>query len=184
MEEDNFVNHNTTPVTYTMQTSLVYFIKHFPQTICIWKARNIVEAKIVRFGWLALLQLPSKNIILMTFYFLSPNTTSCLLPMNQRVIRLLKCKNHTCIIKTITNAINNENKYFQYLYLSLWKCLFILGVKFQQALLLTASAKHVLKEVCQSDENDDLFSTFKSSTDHLCQRNTNLIQNKFTYKDI
>ena len=47
----------TTPVTYTMQTSLVYFIKHFPQKVCIWKRRNVVETKIVRFGWLALLQL-------------------------------------------------------------------------------------------------------------------------------
>ena len=60
----------------------------------------------------------------------------------------------------------------------------ILGVKFQQALLLTASAKQVLKNVCQSDENDDLLSTFKSSIDQLWQRKKNLIQNDFTYKDI
>ena len=154
-----------------MQTSLVYFIKHFPEKVCIWKARNVVEAKIVRFGWLALLQLTcvgksnkphcfrgikcspcrycahkkswmdselfeewvreqDKNFVLkgrklalvidnctthlnienlksITLYFHRPNTTSCLQPVDQRVIRSLKCKYRIRIIKTIINAIDN-----------------------------------------------------------------------------
>ena len=42
-----------------------------------------------------------------TLNFLPPNTTSCLKPMDQGVIRLLKCKYRTRIIKTIINAIDN-----------------------------------------------------------------------------
>ena len=57
----------------------------------------------------------------------------------------------------------------------------ILGVKFQKALLLTASAG--FKERV-SDEDDDPFFAFKSSTDQLRQRDENLIPNDFTYKDI
>ena len=34
-----------------------------------------------------------------------------------------------------------------------------------------------------SDEDDDLFSAFKSSIDQLRQRDKNLIPNEFTYKD-
>ena len=33
-----------------MQKSLVCFIKHFLQKVSIWKTRNVVEAKIVRYG--------------------------------------------------------------------------------------------------------------------------------------
>ena len=42
-----------------------------------------------------------------TLFFLPPNTTSCLQPMDQGVIQLLKCKYRSRIIKTIINAIDN-----------------------------------------------------------------------------
>ena len=58
----------------------------------------------------------------------------------------------------------------------------ILGVKFQKALLLTASAKQVLRKV--SDEDDGPFSAFQILIDQLRQRDENLIPNDFIYKDI
>ena len=42
-----------------------------------------------------------------------------------------------------------ENKCLQTLYLKLWKFLLILEVKFQKVLFLTASAKQVLRKMCQ-----------------------------------
>ena len=48
-----------------------------------------------------------ENLKSIALYFLSPNTTSCLQPMDQGVIRSLKCKYRTRIIKTIINAIDN-----------------------------------------------------------------------------
>ena len=48
-----------------------------------------------------------ENLKSITIYILPPNTTSCLQPMDQGVIRLLKCKYRTRIIKRIINAIDN-----------------------------------------------------------------------------
>ena len=45
-----------------------------------------------------------------TLFFLPPNTTSCLQPMDQGVIQLLKCNYRSRIIKTIINAIDNGKK--------------------------------------------------------------------------
>ena len=47
------------------------------------------------------------NLKSVTLYFLHPNKTSCLQPMDQGVIRSLKCKDRTHIIKMIINAIDN-----------------------------------------------------------------------------
>ena len=46
-----------------------------------------------------------ENLKSITIYFLPPNTTTCLQPMDQGVIQLLKCKYCTRIIKTIRKML-------------------------------------------------------------------------------
>ena len=60
-----------------------------------------------------------KNLKSIALYIFSPNTTSCLQPMDQEVIRSLKCKYRSRIIQKIIRAINTENTYIPSMYLKL-----------------------------------------------------------------
>ena len=85
------------------------------------------------------------NFKSMTLYFLPPNTTSCLQPMDHKVIRSLKCKYRTHIIKTIINAIDNGKEMSSIPILEATKIL----VHSWSEVSLATSAKQVLKKVCQ-----------------------------------
>ena len=89
------------------------------------------------------------NLKSITFYFLPRNATSCLQLIDQGLIRSLKCKYRTRIIRTIINVIDNRKQMPSISILEAMKMLAHSLVKFQKALLLTASVKQVLRRVCQ-----------------------------------
>ena len=103
--------------------------------------------------------------------------------MDQVVIRSLKCKYRTRIIKTIINAIDNGKQMPSISILEAMKMLVHSWSEVSESTIINCFRKAGFKEGV-SDEDDNPFSAFKSSIDQLRQRNENLIPNDFTYKDI
>ena len=124
-----------------------------------------------------------ENLKSITLDFLPPNTTSCLQPMDQEVIRSLKCYYCTCIIKTIINVLDNGKQMPSISILEALKMLAHSWSEVSESTILNCFRKAGFKEGV-SDKDDDPFSAFKSSIDQLRQRDENLIPNDFTYKDI
>ena len=124
-----------------------------------------------------------ENLKSITLYFRPPNTTSCLQPMDQGVIRSLKCKYRTRIIKTIINAIDNGKQMPSITILEAMKMLAHSWSEVSESFIINCFRKAGFKEGV-SDEDDDPFSAFKSSIDQLKQRDENFILNDFAYKDI
>ena len=116
-----------------------------------------------------------------TLFFLPPNTTSYLQPMDQGVIQLLKCKYRSHIIKTIINAIDNGKQMPSISILEPMKILPHSWIEVSESTIINSFHNVGLRKVCQMKM---IFSAFKSSIDELWQRDENLIANDFTYKDI
>ena len=124
-----------------------------------------------------------ENLKSITLYFLSPNTTSCLQPMDQGVIRSLKCKYGIRIIKTIINAIDSGKQMPSISILEAIKMPAHSWSEVSESTIINCFRKAGFKEGV-SDEDDDPFSAFKSSNDQFRQRDEDLLPNDFTYKDI
>ena len=123
-----------------------------------------------------------ENLKSITLYFLSP-TTTCLQSVDQGVIRSLKHKYRTCIIKTIINAIDNGKQLPSISILEAMKMLAHSWREVSESTIINCFRKAGFKEGV-SDEDDDPFSALKSSVDQLRQRDENPIPNDFTCKDI
>ena len=123
------------------------------------------------------------NLKSITLYFLHPNKTSCLQPMDQGVIRSLKCKYRTPIIKMIINAIDNGKQMPSISILEAMKMLAHSWSEVSESTIINCFHKPGFKEGVL-DVDDDPFSGFKSSIGQLRQRDENLIPNDSTYKDI
>ena len=131
-----------------------------------------------------------ENVKSITLYFLSSNTTSYLQPMDRGVIRSLRCKYRTRIIKTCINAIGNGKQIPSMSILEAMKMFAhswseVSEINIINCILIAGFNEGV------SDEDDDPFSAFKNSVDQLWQSDENLIPNDFTksysewlYKDI
>ena len=103
--------------------------------------------------------------------------------MDQGVIRSLKCKYRTRIIKMIINAIDNGKQMPSISILEAMKMLPHSWSEVSESSIINCFRKACSKEGV-SDEDDDPFPAFKSSIDQLRQRNENFIPNDFTCKDI
>ena len=124
-----------------------------------------------------------ENLKSITLYFRPPNTTSCLQPMDQGVIRSLKCKYRTRIIRTIINAIDNGKQMPSISILEAMKVLAHSWSEVSESFIINCFRKAGFKEGV-SDEDDDPFTAFKRSIDQLKQRDENFILNDFAYKNI
>ena len=125
----------------------------------------------------------TENLKSITLYFLPPNTASCLQPVDQGVIRSLKCKYRTRIIKTIIHAIDNGKQMPSISILEAMKMLAHSWGEVSESTVINCFRKAGFKEGV-SDEDDDTLSAFESSTDQLRQRDVNVIPTEFTYKEI
>ena len=103
--------------------------------------------------------------------------------MDQGVIRSLKCKYRTRIIKTIINAIDNGRQMSSVSILEAMEMFADSRSEVSKSTIINCFRKAGFKEGV-SDEDDDPFSASKSSIDQLRQRDENLIPNYFTYKNI
>ena len=124
-----------------------------------------------------------ENLQSTTLYFLPPNTTSSLQPMDQGVIRSLKCKYRTRIIQKYITAIDNEKQIPNISMLEAMKMLVHSWSEISETTIVNCFAKAGFKEG-MTDEEDDPFSTLKRSIDQLRQREENLIPNYLTYEDV
>ena len=123
------------------------------------------------------------NLKSITFYFLHPDKASCLQPMDQGVIRSLKCKYRTPTFKMIINAIDNGKQMPSITILEAMKMLAHSWSEVSQSTIINYFHKPGVKEGAL-DADDDPFSGFKSSIGQLQQRDENLIPNDFTDKGI
>ena len=107
-----------------------------------------------------------ENLKSITFYFLPPNTTSCVQFMDQGVIRSSKCKYRTRLIKTIIDVIDNGKQVPGISILETMKMLAHSWSEISESAIINCFCKAGFKEGV-SDEDDDPFSAFKSSIDQL-----------------
>ena len=103
--------------------------------------------------------------------------------MDQGVLRSLKCKYHTRIIKTIINAIDNGKQMPSISILEAMKMRAHSWNEVSDSAIINCFRKEGFKKGV-SDEDDDPFSAFKSSIEQLRQHDENFIPNDFTYNDI
>ena len=101
-----------------------------------------------------------ENLKLITLYISPPNTTYCLQLMDQGVIRSLKCKYCTHIIKTIINAIDNGKQMPSISILEAMKMLVHPWTEVSESTIINGFRKAGFKEGV-SDEDDDHFSALK-----------------------
>ena len=101
-----------------------------------------------------------ENLQSTTIYFLPPNTTSSLQPMDQGVIRSLKCKYRTHIIQKYITAIDNEKQIPNISMLEAMKMLVHSWSEMSETTIVNCFAKAGFKEG-MADEEDDPFSTLK-----------------------
>ena len=122
-----------------------------------------------------------ENLKSRALYFLPPSTTFCLQPMDQEVIRSLKCKYHNCVIKTIINAIDNGKQMSSISILEAMKMLAHTWSEVSESTVINHFRKAGFKEGV-SNEDDNPFSAFKNSVHQLRQRES--YSDGFTYKHI
>ena len=103
--------------------------------------------------------------------------------MDQGVVRSLKCKYHTHIIKTIINAIDNGKQMPLISILEAMKMLAHSWNEVSESAIINCFRKEGFKKGV-SNEDDEPFSAFKSSIEQLRQRDEDFIPNDFTYNDI
>ena len=124
-----------------------------------------------------------ENLKSATLYFLPPNITSCLQPMDQRVIRSMKCKYRSRIIQKIIRAIDNGKQIPSFFVFETVKILVLSWSEVSETTIINCFRKASFKEGMR-DEDDGPFSALKSSIDQLRQRDENLVPNDFICEDM
>ena len=89
-----------------------------------------------------------ENLQSITLYFLPPNTSSCLQPMDQGVIESLKCKYHSRNIKKIIRAIDKGKQIPSISVLEAMKIVFSCN-EVSETTIINCFHKQVLRKVYQ-----------------------------------
>ena len=97
------------------------------------------------------------NLKSITLYFLPPNTTSALQPMDQGVIWSLKSKYRTCLIQKVLAAINQGKQIPVISILEAMKVLALSWSKVSKETITNCFTKSGFSEDVCSEEDDDPF---------------------------
>ena len=127
----------------------------------------------------------TENLKSVTLYFSPQNTTSCLQPMDQGVIRSLKCKYRTNFINKVISAIDNGKQMPSISILEAMKILVYSWNEVSETTIINCFHKAGFKEgVGVSDKDEEYFPASKNSIDQLRQRDKDLVPEDFTYEDM
>ncbi|XP_065668011.1 tigger transposable element-derived protein 4-like [Hydra vulgaris] len=106
-------------------------------------------------------------------------------PMDQRVIRSLKCKYRTNLIKKIINAIDNGKQMPSISIIEAMKIHVYFWNEVPETTISNCFHKAGFKEgVGVSDRDEEYFPALKNSIDQLRQRDKDLVPEDFTYEDM
>ena len=125
---------------------------------------------------------PLIRILRTSTFFLPPSAASCLQPVDQGVIRALKCKYRSRVIQKIIRAIENGKQIPSICVLETMKMFVLSWSEVSESTIINYFCKAGFKGA-MSDEDDDPFSAL-SSIDKSRQRDQNLVPNDFIYEDI
>ena len=124
-----------------------------------------------------------ENLKSIHLYFLPPNTTSALQPMDQGVIQSLKAKYHTRVIKKIIAAIDQGKQATPISILEAMKILVLSWGDVTSTTIVNCFKKGGFSETAIS-EDDDPFANLNEALDELKQRDENVVPKAYNTEDL
>ena len=124
-----------------------------------------------------------ENLKSIYLYFLPPNTTSVLQPMDQGVIRSLKAKYRTRVIKKIIGAIDQGKQTNPISILEAMKILVLSWGDVTSTTIVNCFKKAGFSEIAVS-EDDDPFANLNEALSQLKQRDENAVPDSYSTEDL
>ena len=124
-----------------------------------------------------------ENLKSITLYFLSPNATSALQPMDQGVIWSLKSKYRTHIIQKVLAAIDEGKQLPVISILEAMKVLALSWSKVSKAITNCFTKSGFSEDVC-SEEGDNPFFQLREAFDKLCAHGQEFVRDGLQCEDI
>ena len=125
-----------------------------------------------------------ENLKPITLYFLPPNTTSALQPMDQGVIWSLKSKYRTHIIQKVLAAIDQRKQLPVISILEAMKVLVLCWNEVGKEAITNCFTKSGFSEDVCSEEDDDPFFQLREAFDKLCAHGQEFVPDGLECEDI
>ena len=125
-----------------------------------------------------------ENLKSITLYFLPPNTTSALQPMDQGVIWSLKSKYRTHIIQNVLAAIDQGKQLPVISILEVMKVLALYWSEVSKEAITNCFTKSGFSEDVCSEEDDDPFFQLRETSDKLCAHGQEFVPDGLKCEDI